>query len=189
MTYGAFPFGSAPFGAYEPIDFAATGASGMNVEEAIEDALFGTVRDLETFDDDAKAWPNVSFEGAVDTARLRVDHLANGNQRIFIKGAAPHLYLGILNLTVLSPLNAGPTEPTRLAAAVAAAYPPDMVVYGSGIKIRIQKAPDVMRAFPDDASWNVVVSIRYEAYAAPGMRSEGMLDFSFEHNSQYIPLT
>jgi hypothetical protein len=188
MTFGAFPFGAAPFGAAAPIDFTLIGASGMNVEEAIEEALFGSVRDLETFDDDAKAWPNVSFEAAADTSRLRVDHLANGNQRIFIRGAAAHRYLGILNLTVISPLDAGPAEPTRLAAAVAAAYPADRIIVASGIRLRIEKAPDVMRAFPDEKSWNVVVSVRYEAYAVPGMRAEGMLDFSFEHNSQYISL-
>jgi hypothetical protein len=159
----------------------------MNAEEAIEFALFGTVRDLSMFDADHKAWPNVSFEPPTDPY-LRVDDLSNGNERVFIRSSAAHLYLGILQLTVVAPQNVGPSEAKRLAAAVAEAYPADRAVYDSAIKVRIEKAPDVMRPFLDETRWKVPVSIRYQAYAAPGMRGEGMLDFSQAQNSQYLSL-
>ncbi len=137
----------------------------MTVEENIEAALFGAVRDLSAFDAAHKAWPNVTFGSSPDAAYLRIELLPNGNERFFAKGSDPHLYLGILQLTVVAPLNAGPSSATQLAGQVAAEFPADFAIYEDGLKVRVEKAPDVGQALPVDASWNVPVSIRYECFA------------------------
>lgn len=163
----------------------------MTVEEAIEAALFGAVRDLDVFDADRKAWPDVAFVPPAGESYLRVELLSNGNQRLFIKGSNPHRYIGILQLTVVSPLNQGPSIATRLAGKVAAEFHADDDFTEGGITVRIEKAPDVLPAFPVAASWNVVVSIRYESFASPtAVVPPGVpgLDFSVPGNSQYIPL-
>ena len=162
----------------------------MTVEEAIEAALFGAVRDLDVVEDDRKAWPNVPFTPPSGEAYLRVALLPNGNQRLFMKGSDPHLFLGILQLTVVAPLNQGSSAATQLAGEVAAEFRADEALYESGIKVRIERAPDIGQAFPVDAAWIVPISIRYECFAQQSRASGdvGRLDFSVPGNSQYIPL-
>jgi len=160
----------------------------MTVEEAIEAALFGAVHDLVAFDAAHKAWPNVVFNPPAGEAYLRVSLLPNSGQRFFMNGYNPHLYLGILQLTVVAPLNAGSSEATRLAGEVAIEFPADRTFYESGINVRIERAPDVGQAFPVDASWNVPVSVRYDCIASQSLGGNGQLDFSLADNSQYIPL-
>lgn len=134
------------------------------IVESIEAALFAAVRDLDTFADAAKAWPNVNFTPANNATYLRVDHLPNQTERLFLAGSDPHLRRGILQLTVVSPLNAGAQPATALAGAVAAEFPADRVLYSDDAKVRIERAPDVAPAFRDDHSWRVPVSVRYECF-------------------------
>lgn len=156
----------------------------MNVEDAIETALFASAADIATFDSAHKAWPNVSFTPPTD-AYMRVDHLPNGSQRLSIKGINPHLYLGILQITVVAPLHVGVTAARQLAAEIADAYPADRTMSKWGVDVRVEKAPDVGRGFDSDAAWNVVVSIRYQSIALPGLIFS--LDFTKPRNSQYLP--
>ena len=156
----------------------------MNVEDAIETALFASAIDIATFDAAHKAWPNASFDPPAD-AYMRVDHLPNGSQRLSIKSVNPHLYFGILQITVVAPLNVGVTAARQLAAEIADAYPADRTMTQWGTTVRVEKAPDVGRGFAGDAKWNVVVSIPYQSLALPGLILS--LDFTKPRNSQYLP--
>lgn len=161
----------------------------MTVEEAIERALFGAVRDLDQFAADHKVWATDILTDPPADTYLRVDLFPNGNQRLFIKSTAPHLYLGILQLTVVAPVAAGALAARRLAEDVAAEFRTDDELTEGGVTVRIEKVPDVLRPFKSDASWNVPVSIRYQCYArqsSPG--GVAMLDFSVPANSQYVVL-
>lgn len=139
----------------------------MTVAESIEAAVFGMVRDLSVFSEDEKAWPNIAFTPPVIGPYVEIRNLPNGNERMFIRGNDPHRYLGILQLTVVAPLNEGPSIAEALAGQTAEEFPADLVVYSDGIRVQIQKAPDVMGAFRTEVSWNTVVSIRYECLTPP----------------------
>ncbi len=158
----------------------------MTVEEIIEHALFSVVRDMYVFAADRKAWPNVNFNPSLRVAHLKIDLLPNDNERLFVKSSDPTLYMGILQLTVVSPLNAGPQAATQLGGLVAGEFLSDRVVYEHGFKVRIIGAPDVMNPVKVDASWNVPVSVRYECLGNPKFAAD--LDFSILSNSQYVPL-
>jgi len=168
----------------------------MTVEEVIQAVLFGAVRDIETFTDETKAWPNVTFVPPSGEAYLRVAWMPNNGQRYFFKGTNPQLYLGILQLTVVSPLNEGSGVATQLAGEVAAAFPADRRIYDAitGLYVRIERAPDVAQAFPVDATWNVQVTVRYECFASPSALpaevdpDAPIMDFSEAGNSMYITL-
>ena len=145
------------------------------VEEKIEAALFAQVAAME-FDEPAPqiAWPNVDFPGEVDgvplpkpAVYLEVRHFRNSNTRLMVKGSAPHLRQGILQIRVVTPLNAGATQATVLAGQVAEQFPADLPLFESGVKVRIQTAPDVGTGSMtgDGVSWMVPVSVRYEAFA------------------------
>lgn len=136
----------------------------MSVEQSIETALLGHVRDLDA--DGARiAWPNVPFTPLVDETYIRILHLRNANTRLFVKGSAAHLRQGILQLTVAGPLDGGADRITGSAAAIAAQFPADLPLFSGGVKVRVQAAPTVSSPEKVDASWNVRVDVPYEAFA------------------------
>lgn len=162
MTYGVVTYGGASYGS--PGSPNAT--AGLTIEERIERALFESVAALQLDGAPLIAWPNVAFAPASPkTTHLRVEHFRNANTRLFLGSAAPHLRQGILQLTVVAPLAEGPSTATWIAASIADQYPADLMLYSEGLKIRIQRAPDVMTAEKTDTSWSVRVDVYYDSHA------------------------
>lgn len=135
----------------------------MTNEEKIQRALGARVAGLVLSPPLPLAWPNNITKPPVPY--LRVDHFPNRNQRIGIKGSGPHRRLGILQITVVAPLNVGPDAPVAIAGQVAEHFPADLVLDYDGISVRIRSDPDVLSAEKEDASWDVPVSIEYECFA------------------------
>lgn len=135
------------------------------VPTSIERALFEHLRDIDLDPALQIAWPNIAFSSPVGASYLRVDHLRNDNTRYFARGDAPSLYQGILQITVVSPLNRNPQEVTEVAGLVAEHFPPDLDLFEDGVRVRIPKWADISSPDKTDASWNVMVSVRYEAFA------------------------
>lgn len=158
----------------------------MTIEEKIEFALFSRVRTLELTLPHDIVWPNNSFFpvfvigddspqfvlgddspqfvlGASNGPHIRVQQLPNNNTRLLVKGSAPHMRQGILQLTIVDKLNLGPSNATKTAGEISEHFPADLALFKDGVKVRIQSAPDILQADKTDVSWNVPVSIRYEA--------------------------
>jgi hypothetical protein len=135
----------------------------MTIEEKIQRALGSRVAALVLSPPLTVAWPNNVL--APEPPYLRVDYFPNRNQRIVIKGSGPHRRLGILQLTVVSPLNVGPDPSLSIAGRVAEHFPADMVLHYDGVSVRIIKAPDILPASKEAASWDVPVSVEYECFA------------------------
>lgn len=138
------------------------------VEERIEKALFTYVAALD-LDDAPLSWPNKAFPEEGDTkpdTYVEVMHLPNKTDRLFAKGSAPHLRQGFLQLTVITPLNAGTDDATALAGAIAAQFHADQSMFEEHTKVRIQSAPYVSagRKTDDDVSWSKMVSIPYDCF-------------------------
>lgn len=161
MTFGIFAYGVAPYGG-----LMSYPSEGTSIEERIETALFASVQALDLAGGPSLAWPNVAFTPpSPDEAYVRVQHLRNANVRPFVKGSDPHLRQGILQLTAVAPLHVGPAPATTLAAAIAWQYPAGLDLFQSGIKVRIQAAPNVAAAEKTDVSWNARVDVPYECFA------------------------
>lgn len=139
----------------------------MTVEERIEAALFGYLAEREFVASIPLSWPNVDFTPPHPPAPyVRVRHLPNSNRRFLLRGSDPHFRRGILSLTAVTPLRVGPSAATALAGAIAAQFPADLAIFGAeGLKVTVQAAPSVRDAFPADTSWNVLVSVLYQAFA------------------------
>lgn len=135
----------------------------MTIESSIEVALFTQVLEMDLTGEPRIAWPNVSFTPVVGVSHIKVDHFPNRNTRTLIKGSAPHTRQGILQFTVVTPLNGGATVATNLAGEIAEHFPADLALYDDGVKVRIQQAPDVIDPQDTDVSWTVRVDVRYEA--------------------------
>ena len=107
------------------------------------------------------SWPNESFTPPA-AGYLRVTHVPNIANRLFIGSAAANQRLGLLQVSVFAKLNQDATIATEIAGLVAAHFPADLKMTSGGVTVRVTKAPDVAQALRDDPHWHVPVTVRYE---------------------------
>lgn len=142
----------------------------MTIPEQIEAAL---VTHMVTFNPSIDApvvYPNMEFPEPGEekpATYIEARHFPNRNTRLYLKGSAPHLRQGILQLTIFTPLHEGATPATTLAGEIAEHFPADLALYEDDIRLRIQKVPDIMPAerTDDGVSWSARVDCYYEVYA------------------------
>lgn len=134
------------------------------IQSSIEAALFARVASLVMSPALPVAWPNLSFNPPA-AGYIRVTHLPNVNRRLFLGSNDPHQRLGLLQLSVFMPKNAGVTVATEIAGKIAAHFPADLPMRSGGITVRVGKAPDIAPGFAEDTHWHVPVTISYQAIA------------------------
>ena len=162
MTFGGGAYGFMPYGGLMSLH----PAEGLTIEERIEAALFKSVKALDIEGAPPLAWPNVAFTPPVPASTyVRVAHLRNSNVRSFAKATDPHLRQGILQLTVVSLLRLGPNPATTLAASIAWQYPAGRSLYESGVRVRVQAAPNAVSPDKTDISWDARIDVPYECFA------------------------
>lgn len=163
MTYGDGAYGSTPYGGFGSLYPVA----GLSVEERIEAALFGSVSALPMYGGTPLpvAWPNVEFTPPAAGPWLKVLHLRNANRRYLLRGSDPQQRRGILQITVASPLAEGPKPAMYIAGALTAEYPADRAIWGEGVKLTVQSAPDLGAVTAATVAFEVPVSVRYECFA------------------------
>lgn len=137
----------------------------MTIEEKIETALFTYLSEREFIEGILVSWPNVDFIPPNGARYIRVEHMPNVVTRLFLRGDAPNLRQGILQITAVTPLNVGASSATALAGEIAAQFPADLAIFGESVKVRIQSAPSIQPAEKTDVSWDVQVDIYYESYS------------------------
>lgn len=111
------------------------------------------------------AWPNDPFtKPNPPTAWIDLDFFANLNTRRALKGSNAHIRQGILQLTVMVPIDTQTEVVRDLADEIAEGFPADLELFEQDIKVRIQQSPDVMSGSKsqDGVWWEKPVSIRYE---------------------------
>lgn len=133
------------------------------IEENIQLALFKRVESLSLSPSYPIAWPNKGFSPPADGKYLDVTHFPNTVRRLFVKGSAPHQRLGILQITVVQPLNVGVQTAAAIAGAIADHFPADLNLYEGGIRVRIEAAPSILPGVRREVYWDTPVSIRYES--------------------------
>lgn len=140
-----------------------------SIEQSIETAVLSRTGGLAALTGLPIAWPNLGFTPPTDAQGralpyLRVSHLPNVNQRLFINSDT-HRRPGILQISVYAPLDSGASAATRIAGQVAGHFPMDHRVTVDGVTVRVTKAPDIAPALKDEPYWAVPVSVSYEAFA------------------------
>jgi hypothetical protein len=136
----------------------------VSKKQSIETALFERVASLSLSPVLPVAWPNVPFTKP-DNGYLRVNHIPNTSQRLFIGSSDPHRAMGILQLDVFKPKNEGPSFALAAASAVAEWFGTDLKMRHGEVTVRVTKEPDIVAAMPDDTHWMVPVVVQYESYA------------------------
>jgi len=143
------------------------------IETAIWLALRGRVETLVLNPIHPVAWPNEAFTAPqtdnLPAPYLKVTHLPNRTERVFLNGADPHWYRGILQISAMYPLAQlnGEVGAREIAGQVAAHFPAGLPLYNGAVRVDITARPTVAQGFRDDASarWLTPVSVPYECFA------------------------
>lgn len=133
----------------------------MTIESDIETALFDRVTSLSLTPPLPIAWPNVDYTPPTDGLYLAVQHFPNGVSRYSQTGADPKQRIGILQLTVVTPLNQGASNATLIAGQIAEHFPADLIMRSGAVKVTVTDAPSIAPAIKTDASWDTPLSIPY----------------------------
>lgn len=135
------------------------------VEASIQSALFARVASLVLNPAHPVAWPNVAFTPPAGKRYLRVSHLPNVTDRLYIGSGDPHQHQGILQVMVCAPLNSGEAGARETAGLVANHFPADMRLTSGAVTVRITKRPNIAAALITDTEIQIPVSISYRAFA------------------------
>lgn len=123
-----------------------------------------------------KAYPREAFTPPSAAPWLEIVHLPNANSRPFLGADDPMFRQGILQINLRSPVGkeTGQAQPhpsevdIQRAGTIAAHFWSDLTgrtLFFEGVRVVIQRAPDVARPFVDGAFWLTPISVRYEAFA------------------------
>lgn len=111
------------------------------------------------------AWPNVSFTPPASGKFLRVDFIPNRVDRLFIGSGEPHQMQGLMQVSVMWPLNVGTDAPQDIAGAVAAAFPVGDPLWDADLRVRIVQRPAVAGVIVEDTRIMVPVTVEWETFA------------------------
>lgn len=137
------------------------------VEEDIELALVDRFKTLPASDpylaNIPLAWQNNTASPA--KPYLRFDHLRNTGDSPFAGAESSDLYEGILQVTVVTPKDVGSEMATKIGGLVAAHFPKNLAMDHGSARAWVSSKPSVSSGIEQEASWDVVVSVRYQCFA------------------------
>lgn len=107
------------------------------------------------------AWPNVAFAGT--GAHLEVQYLPNRNVRPFVADDGETIHQGLLQVSVVTPLDAGITPALETAGLVVEYFPAGLALSGSGVTARVTAKPSVAPPLTEAATLRTPVTIPWRA--------------------------
>lgn len=134
------------------------------VESSIATALMARAASLVLSPVHPVSWPNVNFTPPANKKYLRVSHLPNTTDRLFVGNADPHQHQGILQIMVCAPLNSGEAAARELAGLVANHFPPGLRLHSGSVQVKITKRANIASALVTTTELQIPVSIEYRAF-------------------------
>lgn len=134
------------------------------VESSIQTALFSRAASLVLSPVHPVSWPNVNFTAPASKKYLRVSHLPNTTDRLFVGNADPHQHQGILQIMVCAPLNSGEATARELAGLIANHFPVGLRLHSGGVQVKITKRANIASALITATELQIPVSISYRAF-------------------------
>lgn len=142
----------------------------QGVDEAIRDALFAQIgvlsEGLELRAFEFKEYGNAPVDGEGNPLPHIVVHLMrNRNQRIFLSGSDPHFRQGFLQVDLYTPIRMDSRSVDALAGQIKSYFTADLALYSNGVKVRIQKDPDIIGDVIGKPYLRTIISIPYESFS------------------------
>lgn len=110
-------------------------------------------------------WVTETYEPSPSQPYLRVTWMPNVNRRLFLKGSDPHQRLALLQIDVMAKKASGDDVAVEIAGQVAVHFAADTPMYFQGVKVRVQRAPDISQVIAGDTHLQVPVTVPVEAFA------------------------
>lgn len=107
-------------------------------------------------------WPN-QFLTETSEPILVVQVIRGDVVRLGAKGADPHYYLGIFQITVLSKFGESTRISNQIADQVVALFPAGLRIGLTSGYCDIMRNPVVQAGYRDDGHWRVPVDVNYRA--------------------------
>ena len=143
------------------------------IESLIEAALLGRVATLSfspawapAFNSAVQiAWPNRDFTppqaGGKPIPYLRIFHIPNTVDQISLGEAGINRYVGLLQVSVMWPLNVAASPAIEAAGQVARHFKRGTVISNSGLHIRINRPPVVAAVIKEETMIQVPVTVSW----------------------------
>lgn len=109
-------------------------------------------------------WPNISAAPPASGKFLRVDFIPNRVDRLEIASDGAHQMRGLLQVSVMWPLNVGTDAPLDIAGAIVAAYPADLTLWDGDLRVRVYERPAVAGVIVEDQRVMIPVTILWEEF-------------------------
>lgn len=110
------------------------------------------------------AWPNINAAPPASGKFLRVDFIPNRVDRLEIASDGAHQMRGLLQVSVMWPLNVGTDAPLDIAGAIVAAYPADLTLWDGDLRVRVYERPAVAGVIVEDQRVMIPVTILWEEF-------------------------
>lgn len=113
-----------------------------------------------------RAYPNLKFTPPKDGKWLRLDFILGRLDRIAIGSGEKHRQQGLLQASIMWPLDKGTDAPTDVAAEVIRRFPADLKLWeqDQAVSVRITQRPAMGPALIDETSLMVPVTVEWEAF-------------------------
>jgi hypothetical protein len=120
---------------------------------------------LKTWADGRSPAIKVAFQNAAFTKPnalyLRAFMLPNDTDSRFLEGTDKD-YMGIFQVSIVAPLNGGPSPAETVVASLEALFPKDLIIAGTP-SVRVTSVPSASPALQEPDAYVVPVSFEYQA--------------------------
>lgn len=136
----------------------------VHVETKIAEALLARLAALVLSPPLPIAWPNLAFTPPAG-AYLQADHLQAPTVNLFLSNADPDMHVGLLQVTVVAPLNQGVIGAVEIAGSIANHFGKGTALDHEGLRVRIEDRPSIAPALVDEDRLRVPVTVTYRVFA------------------------
>jgi hypothetical protein len=96
---------------------------------------------------------------------IRATWIPNVNRRLFLRGSDPHQRLAILQIDVMGIKSHGDDVAIEVAGQIAAHFAADTPMFFQGVKVRVQRAPDISQVIAGDTHLQVPLTVAVESFS------------------------
>lgn len=109
----------------------------------------------------------MAFTKPASGAWLEAALFETPTEAVTINHTGHNEYSGLLQVTVICPVMAGPINAKDIAGKVAAWFARGTILDNSGVRVRIDRPPYLSPMYRDENWTRTPVTVRYHAYAKP----------------------
>lgn len=112
------------------------------------------------------SWPSDNFDPDVTGNFLIFSYVPNISERPYMGTEEEHIYNGIVQIDVMSPLGRLYADHAmQIASQVVALFPEDAPMRYDDVTVMVTKRGDIVQGYRDFGMWRTPISIRWQCLA------------------------